>query len=60
MLLTECKMQKYTMELEITFSLLQATSSPKSGARRIQVGFPPLFVCMVALISLMIGIFYRA
>lgn len=37
-----------------------ATSSPKSGVRKVQVGFPPLFVCMVALISLMIGIFYRA
>ncbi|KAH6769790.1 hypothetical protein C2S52_014593 [Perilla frutescens var. hirtella] len=37
-----------------------ATSRPMSGARKIQVGFPPLFVCMVALISLMIGIYYRA
>lgn len=37
-----------------------ATTRPNSGVRKIQVGFPPLFVCMVALISLMIGIFYRA
>ncbi|KAI3469450.1 hypothetical protein Pfo_026113 [Paulownia fortunei] len=32
----------------------------KRGARKIQVGFPPLFVCMVALISLMIGSLFRA
>ncbi|KAL6548452.1 hypothetical protein OROGR_008873 [Orobanche gracilis] len=32
----------------------------KSGARMIRAGFPPLFVCMVALISLMIGSLFRA
>ncbi|PIN16045.1 VAMP-associated protein involved in inositol metabolism [Handroanthus impetiginosus] len=30
----------------------------KGGARKIQAGFPPLFVCMVALISLLIGWLY--
>ncbi|XP_057771936.1 vesicle-associated protein 2-2 [Salvia miltiorrhiza] len=37
-----------------------AMSSSKSGVRKVQVGFPPLFVCMVALISLIIGNMLRA
>ncbi|KAK4433950.1 Vesicle-associated protein 2-2 [Sesamum alatum] len=32
----------------------------RSGPRKVRVGFPPLFVCMVALISLMIGFSFRA
>lgn len=32
----------------------------KTGARNAQVGFPPLFVCMVALISLIVGFLLRA
>ncbi|KAL8515533.1 hypothetical protein ACS0TY_014282 [Phlomoides rotata] len=35
-----------------------AISSTKISPRKIQVGFPPLFVCMVALISLMIGSYF--
>ncbi|XP_075506709.1 vesicle-associated protein 2-2-like isoform X2 [Primulina tabacum] len=37
-----------------------ATSRGKSGGRKVQVGFPPLFVCMISLISLMIGFLFRA
>ncbi|XP_042010883.1 vesicle-associated protein 2-2-like [Salvia splendens] len=36
-----------------------AMSNPKSVVRKVQVGFPPLFVCMVALISLIIGSMFR-
>ncbi|KAL1543152.1 vesicle-associated protein 2-2-like [Salvia divinorum] len=36
-----------------------AMSNPKSAVRKVQVGFPPLFVCMVALISLIIGSMFR-
>ncbi|XP_020548271.1 vesicle-associated protein 2-2 isoform X2 [Sesamum indicum] len=32
----------------------------RSGPRKVRVGFPPLFVCMVALIALMIGFSFRA
>ncbi|CAA2991505.1 vesicle-associated protein 2-2 isoform X2 [Olea europaea var. sylvestris] len=32
----------------------------KTGTRKVQVGFPPLFVCMVALISLIVGFLLRA
>ncbi|KAG8370056.1 hypothetical protein BUALT_Bualt14G0077900 [Buddleja alternifolia] len=38
----------------------QAILRRKSGPRKVQVGFPPLFVCMVALISLAIGFLLRA
>ncbi|XP_073050296.1 vesicle-associated protein 2-2-like isoform X2 [Primulina eburnea] len=37
-----------------------AMSRGKSGGRKVQVGFPPLFVCMISLISLMIGFLFRA
>ncbi|XP_073054468.1 vesicle-associated protein 2-2-like isoform X2 [Primulina eburnea] len=37
-----------------------AMSRRKSGGRKVVVGFPPLFVCMVCLISLMIGFLFRA
>ncbi|XP_073304036.1 uncharacterized protein [Primulina huaijiensis] len=37
-----------------------AMSRRKSGGRKVQVGFPPLFVCMISLISLMIGFLFRA
>ncbi|XP_073150239.1 vesicle-associated protein 2-2-like isoform X2 [Henckelia pumila] len=37
-----------------------AMSRRKSGGRKVLVGFPPLFVCMVSLISLMIGFLFRA
>ncbi|KAL0367667.1 UNVERIFIED_CONTAM: Vesicle-associated protein 2-2 [Sesamum radiatum] len=32
----------------------------RTGPRKVRVGFPPLFVCMVALIALMIGFSFRA
>ncbi|KAL2458567.1 Vesicle-associated protein 2-2 [Forsythia ovata] len=31
-----------------------------NGTRKVQVGFPPLFVCMVALIGLIVGFWLRA
>ncbi|XP_073282225.1 uncharacterized protein [Primulina huaijiensis] len=37
-----------------------AMSRRKSGGRKVVVGFPPLFVCMVSLISLTIGFLFRA
>ncbi|KAL6581859.1 hypothetical protein OROMI_005873 [Orobanche minor] len=46
--------EKETLKAEL------AILRTKSGARMIRAGFPPLFVCMVALISLMIGSLFRA
>ncbi|KAL8047749.1 hypothetical protein ABFX02_07G020500 [Erythranthe guttata] len=47
--------EKEKLKQELAIS---KTKSPT--ARRIQVGFPPLFVCMVALISLVMGSLFRA
>lgn len=38
----------------------ELTMSRKGSGRKVQVGFPPLFVCMVSLISLMVGFLFRA
>ncbi|CAA0839923.1 Vesicle-associated protein 2-1 [Striga hermonthica] len=37
-----------------------ATSRTGTVVRKVRAGFPPLFVCMVALISLVIGLLLRA
>ncbi|GER50136.1 vesicle-associated membrane protein [Striga asiatica] len=37
-----------------------ATSRKRTVVRKVRAGFPPLFVCMVALISLVIGLLLRA
>ncbi|KAL7144554.1 hypothetical protein ABFS83_07G020100 [Erythranthe nasuta] len=47
--------EKEKLKQELAIS---KTKSPTT--RRIQVGFPPLFVCMVALISLVMGSLFRA
>ncbi|XP_073313098.1 uncharacterized protein [Primulina huaijiensis] len=38
---------------------LKAISRRKGGGRKVQVGFPPLFVCVVVLISLSAGFVFR-
>ncbi|XP_011090861.1 vesicle-associated protein 2-2 [Sesamum indicum] len=47
-----------TMREKETLKQELAILKRKSGPRKVQVGFPPLFVCMVALISLMIGFWF--
>lgn len=46
---------------DIDLCSLQAVSKQKKGdVRRVHVGFPFLFVCMVALISLALGYLMRS
>ncbi|VFQ65208.1 unnamed protein product [Cuscuta campestris] len=46
--------EKETLMREMVFA------RKKSGVRKVQVGFPPLFVCMVALVGLAVGFLLRA
>ncbi|XP_051127844.1 vesicle-associated protein 2-2 [Andrographis paniculata] len=44
--------EKYSLERDLAMS--------RTDARKVQVGFPPLFVCLVALVSLLFGFWFRA
>lgn len=46
--------EKETLMREMVFA------RRKSGGRKVQAGFPPLFVCMVALVGLAVGFLLRA
>ncbi|CAI9771035.1 unnamed protein product [Fraxinus pennsylvanica] len=52
--------KKSTIHENEILKLELVMSRRKIGARKVQVGFPPLFVCMVALISLVVGCLLRA
>ncbi|KAL3626151.1 hypothetical protein CASFOL_029700 [Castilleja foliolosa] len=52
--------EKETLKQELVSGLTQAMPRAKKGTRIVRAGFPPLFVCMIALISLMIGSLFRA
>lgn len=55
---TIMKLQEENMRTICEKETLKAISRRKGGGRK-GVGFPPLFVCMVVLISLSVGFFFR-